>query len=113
MYCRGTDIGLLVADVSNPLTVEHLARWRDQLIEVSGEVPTIVALNKCDLAPEANVDAYGAQLDAHEAVMLVSAVSGFNIDALFERIGKLAFDRSKRSPSVALVPAVPSSRKRC
>jgi len=80
------DVLLEVVDASDPHLAEHRATVQTVLDELgAGEKPRVVVLNKADLVERAALDADGVAPVIGDAV-LVSALTGFGMDALRARI---------------------------
>ncbi|MGK2851702.1 MAG: GTPase HflX [Candidatus Limnocylindrales bacterium] len=80
------DVLLEVVDASDPHLAEHRTTVQTVLDELgAGEKPRVVVLNKADLVERAALDADGVAPVIGDAV-LVSALTGFGMDALRTRI---------------------------
>jgi small GTP-binding protein len=117
MFCRGTQLSILVGDLSRPETIAHLSNWRECLFNSGCRPPIVAALNKCDLCPDADADKYEAELSIADAVVMVSAKTAFNIDHLFGTCAKMLIEKGKEgtgsSDRTELRPAQDKHAKRC
>ena len=78
---RYADILVVVSDYSDTELAEHLAVTEEVIGDLgASDKPVIYAFNKCDLAPNAT----GTPL--RENAVVLSAVSGRNVDALIDKI---------------------------
>ncbi|CAG8519343.1 5585_t:CDS:2 [Paraglomus brasilianum] len=100
-FYRGADACVLVYDVNNYLTFEHLDRWRTEFLRQASpndplEFPLIVIGNKIDLSSRvvsrrqarAFADTYSGKtmkIKCFEA----SAKEGINVEAAFEHIARM------------------------
>jgi small GTP-binding protein len=108
MFCRGTEVCVLVADVTRPDTIAHLPRWREHLQKTGADPPVVIALNKADLVSGLTLSQFEEKLGKCDATILVSAKTSFNVDLLFMTCARLAAARkaktfSKEGESPALV----------
>jgi small GTP-binding protein len=86
MFCRNTDICLLVIDATRLETIENLGKWEGFLAEVGCHPPKIIVFNKLDLAPGLNPCTHPRVMElaaSYERHVLVSAKCGMNVDELF------------------------------
>ena len=91
-YYRGSEAGLVVADITKRETLEHIPKWIMELYEVVGRVPVILLVNKFDLADQF---AFGEmeikQVLSNLAVnyLFTSAKTGHNVETSFKELSKL------------------------
>lgn len=85
-YLAGASGAIIVADVTRTETMsslkDHIELFRNNTDKISGK-NIVIAINKLDLVEDFDEKALG--LD--EKVYKVSAKSGLNVEALFEKIG--------------------------
>ena len=91
-YYRGAKGALVVADVTRATTLQSLDDWIKSLIEVVGEVPLVILLNKTDLIDQikfslADVQEVAARYRAKS--MLCSAKTGKNVERAFLDLAKM------------------------
>jgi len=95
-YFPGTSGVIAVVDLTRRETLEGIPEWIRDVREVSGPVPTILAVNKKDLANQA---AFGAaeivavSRDVGCEVLSTSAKTGENVPEAFERLATLVSTR--------------------
>lgn len=90
-FYRGTRSTALVFDVTNPVTLERLVRWREEVLSVLPAQKFIVVGNKIDLLPNDGMDsakAYAAQIGAQ--YVGTSALTGEGVTTMFESLARLA-----------------------
>ena len=99
-YVRGAHAVLYVADGTRRETVEALASLQALVRDAAGDVPSIVALNKADLADRwALTGADGARLPAAgRHAVRTSARTGAGVEDVFHRLAEevLRVDASRR-----------------
>lgn len=88
-YIRGSSGALLVCDLTRPESLEHLARYQQDLSKIVPDAQTIVIANKMDLTAEhqlteAEVAAYASQFNA--PYYLTSAKVGDHVDGAFRQL---------------------------
>ena len=91
-YYRGAKGALVVADVTRATTLQSLDDWIKSLIEVVGDVPLVILLNKTDLIDQikfslADVQDIAARYRAKS--MLCSAKTGKNVERAFLDLAKM------------------------
>lgn len=105
-YYRGTDGCILVYDVSDPKSLEPLSYWYDEFstyVKTGSDpnsVPTLLLGNKCDLGyEETTVNEAKQFADTHdiggENHFIVSACSGENVEAAFEKLVSLCAEHQE------------------
>lgn len=89
VYFPGTEAAILVADLTRPDTFESLAEWAGALRAVCGDVMSVVAANKSDLAGGVVVRDEDAEAAA-EALgcgwLKTSAKTGKNVEEAFRSL---------------------------
>ena len=89
-YFYGANGILAVCDMARLQTLEDLDDWIDPVIKIVGDVPVHVAVNKVDLAEQAQVDedAVRAFTKAYSApYVFTSAKTGENVETAFQLLG--------------------------
>ena len=87
MYYRNANGALLVYDVSNQASFDHLPDWIEELENMTGPIPTILVGNKIDL-PRVVTREMGEKFAKEHKFLFIetSAKSGDNVDKAFERL---------------------------
>ena len=91
-YYRGSEAGLIVADITKRETLEHIPKWIMELYEVVGKVPVLLLVNKFDLDDQF---AFGEkeikQVLSNFAVnyLYTSAKTAHNVEKSFKELSKL------------------------
>ena len=97
-YLRGAHAVFFVADGTRRETYEHLFDLGRSTRAVTGDVPSIVALNKADLKDEwalTGSDSKRLLADGYQALN-TSAKTGEGVEDAFRRLAKAALDASHR-----------------
>lgn len=97
---RRADGILAVCDVTRKETLEDLDGIVDTVRIASGEVPIVLAVNKCDLTDKRQIEASDVKRFASKyraEYFFSSALSGENVEATFQAIGEavVTFRRQK------------------
>lgn len=90
-FYRGSRASALVYDVSNHESLEHLQRWREEILQAVKSQPLILVGNKTDLrraVPREEAERIAAGLDA--LYVETSALNGEGVPAMFEGLARLA-----------------------
>jgi len=95
-YFYGARGILAVADLTRRASLVDLADWVEAVRAVAGSIPVLVAVNKSDLASEAQfgqpeISETGARYGS--ACLMTSAKTGENVEEAFLRLGRLAAAR--------------------
>ena len=98
-YFHGAQGVLLVCDGTRPDTTINLPSWGQEVASVAGEIPTVVLVNKSDLAKQSKLMA-----DRIQALcgpkgwtwMMTSARTGENVPAAFELLARLHIERMRQ-----------------
>ena len=91
-YYRGAKGALVVADVTRVTTLQSIEDWIKSLVEVVGNVPMMILLNKTDLIDQikfslADVQDLAARYKAKS--LLCSAKTGKNVERAFGDLAKM------------------------
>ncbi len=103
-FYEGADGLIAVCDLTRTSTLNDLDGWLKALERVVGQVPTIIVGNKVDLEEEVQVPErlFLAFCEGHDApYIFTSAKSGYNVNALFTRLGQAILDRQVRRERIA------------
>jgi small GTP-binding protein len=83
-YLRGSHGVIFVADGTRAETCEQVADLQRVVRDAAGEVPAVIALNKCDLVGDWKLSAADeAALAARGALFRTSAKTGEHVEAMF------------------------------
>lgn len=100
-YFRGAAAVLLVYDICDRESFEWLIKWRDQVVEYTGDMSTVVLAivgNKADRSAERQVSEEEGRLTAERLGVSLffetSAKTGQNVTELFETVAKDAAAKS-------------------
>jgi len=97
IYYRDAKGALLCFDVNNPVSFQNLDKWREELEENLGNVPTILVGNKSDLEAKVSRAEAEAYAKKHNFIGYVewSAKSGEHIDKIFEALAIAMYKREE------------------
>ncbi len=104
-FYKGSRAAAMVYDVTDPVTLANLTRWRQELAGVSPMPPIVVVGNKIDLARAQPPDPARAFAESIGAPYLeTSAATSEGVPALFETLARLAYG----PPPPQAAPAPPA-----
>lgn len=121
-YYRGAVGCLIVYDVTNRASYDHIPRWLDDVRELAGnDVVVMLVGNKADLAVEERraVSHNEAALFAQERGLMhfeTSAATGEYVNDAFLKVARVALDRTSAEPNadvVGLDETAPRSKCSC
>ena len=101
---------ILVGDLSRPETIKSIEEfWLPEIYEVLGTIPVVFVGNKCDLGEQTNAQAKELERISAKVempIMLCSAKTGENVEAVFRRVGELILykDFGEKKPVGELTP---------
>ena len=122
-FFRGTEACILVADLTNRVSFDHLENWRNTMIEAVGiddthSFPFAIFANKADkvvarVVSEAEVQEWGRRLDC--PVFEVSAKNGVNVETGFKQVLTRFVENSYVVPMLIASPKLEPAegRQRC
>lgn len=90
-FYRGSRATALVYDVSSLESLDHLRRWKEEILQAVASQPFILVGNKTDLrraVPREEAERLAASMDALYAE--TSALNGEGVPAMFEGLARLA-----------------------
>lgn len=89
-YLRGASGLIIVVDPTRPNTVEIARKMKEKAVEMLGDIPITVAMNKADLKSEWSIDS--SDMKTIEALSTdlyhTSAKTGDNVDQLFSSLAR-------------------------
>ncbi|KAG0667945.1 hypothetical protein C6P45_005220 [Maudiozyma exigua] len=91
MYYRGTDVAIIVYDITSPISLSHAEDWIEELrsyvdTERRSDLRIILAANKSDLLEEGYKQPEELRNNKFNDFVVVSAKTGEGINILFEGI---------------------------
>ena len=96
MYYRDAKGALLCYDVNNHRSFENLDKWREELEENRGIVPTILVGNKIDLERKVTrQEGLDYALKHNYLFMECSAKTGDSVDQMFEKLAVEIFKKEE------------------
>lgn len=106
-FLKNSDAALLVYDLTDTATLEHLQDRMEQIKEANGEEEPVFLVigNKLDLQePEMNTEEindyfveHGIKFDEPIQTVFTSAKTGENVEHAFKRLGKMVLNRKTLS----------------
>ena len=91
-FMSGTDMGIIVFDLTRPSSLENVSRWINEIHAMVPKLPLVLVGNKSDLTNERQIPKEAAENAAKEHDMIwyleTSAKSGDNIIQLFKDIAQ-------------------------
>ncbi len=94
-YFRGARGIVAVADITRRATLRNLLVWIESVKETSGSLPTVIVVNKADLAPEfgaAEIEEVARATGSD--YFLASAKSGVEVETAFRKLSTLIAEQS-------------------
>ena len=119
LYARSSDLGIITVSITDKASFESVDQWIELVTNACSPVPPLVlAVNKTDDFEHAvyTVDEINNQFkDKFKGIFFVSALSGENIDQLFEFAAVEAVNFSKENQPPPEQPQVQkdSKEKKC
>ncbi len=96
-YCKGSNGGIFVYDVTNLASLHSLHEWMEVIFENAPKIPILVVGTKIDLVEKRKVAKEEAIQVVKSSVMTgyaeVSAKTGFNVEKVFETLSKIIWKR--------------------
>jgi small GTP-binding protein len=113
VYAKGSHAAVIVFDLTNSVSYEHVAGWYEYIVQTVGEIIICLAANKSDLPPTVDInEVFQWAADHHVQVTRTSAKDRVNVEALFETVARELIKSAKpakgqqekppESPSVEL-----------
>ena len=103
-FYKGAQGALLVFDTTRPETLEPLKEWREEILNVCGEIPFVICGNKIDLEVGVSIEEVKEFAEEINAPLLfTSAKTGENIEEAFTLLTEKIHKTSavlERTPSV-------------
>ena len=113
MYYRDATAAILLFDLTNHQTFEHLESWIDEFISATGpDRPIYIVGNKRDLSPNVTNDEIGVFISHHKLKYFpISALTGEGLDALINELTKLI--KRTNTPQTGILQEYDEERKCC
>ncbi len=93
-FYRGSCAAILVYDVTSPESLEHLVKWREEILQVVPDEPFILIGNKIDLERTQDPEIARRFSKMIKAPYLeTSALTGEGVSDLFQRVAVLAMTK--------------------
>ena len=95
-YYKGANGALVVGDLTNAQSIEHMQRWKDDFLRVEKEARIVAVLNKKDLenlVPSSLLDKVGSYLGAE--IRMTSAKTGEGVEETFALLGKAIMEMKR------------------
>jgi Ras-related protein Rab-7A len=120
-FYRGTNACVLVFDVTNYETFEHLSSWRRGLVDRAEvlrpeDFPFVVFANKCDLIDDrvvAREEAEAYQSAEGLTLFEVSAKTGENVETGMLRLLQMHLAYQKKDVVICPIDLTPTKQKHC
>ncbi len=99
-YYRGAAGALFVADITRPVTVEHLSQYIEEFRQVSPDADAVVLLNKVDLLPDHAVEAFDQEPLREKLglpIFLTSARTGYNVENAFLTLARRLLEKTNNA----------------
>jgi small GTP-binding protein len=94
MYYRNAQGALIVYDVTNQASFDHINQWIEELENMTGPIPTILVGNKIDMPRVVAKEKAEAFAKSHNFLYIeTSAKYGDNIENAFERLALVIYKR--------------------
>lgn len=105
MFSRGSNVCILVADLVNHSSIEHLSKWKEVLEKTNTEIPIVVGLNKLDLLSDINkgIALTEEVMQSFPKVSLVSAKTGEGVEGMFRMAATMALASETKSADSASI----------
>jgi small GTP-binding protein len=108
VYAKGSNAAVIVFDLQNTISYDHVQGWYDYIIQNVGEIVICLAANKSDLPEKVDYnEVFQWAADHHVEVTRTSAKDGVNVEALFETIARELEKKAKPSKSQTKVEEEP------
>ena len=116
-YAKGIDVAILVFDLTNIQTLQHLEEWADVIHEraASTKPALILVGNKIDAEPisvteeQVQMTCYALQCEYFE----ISARMKDSVDTLFNRVAQICIDRLNGVYTPIVVPPPDGAEANC
>lgn len=96
VFIRGANACIIVADITNKSSIEHINDWRDEVTSCNSNPVFIVAFNKVDLVNEIGT-VFNPLMEQfsneYSHIFAVSAKDGTGVFDLFECAGRLCLNQ--------------------
>lgn len=96
-YCKSKNGAIIMYDITNRLSLDHLPDWTQIIREHAGDIPIILIGNKLDLEKSREVTKEEVILTAKKynlsAYIEISSKTGQNVEKAFEVITEILIER--------------------
>ena len=97
IYCKGNNAAMIMYDITNRQSLDHLPEWTQIIREHAGDIPIMLIGNKLDLEKSREVSRDEGILTAKKynlsAYIEISSKTGKNVEKAFEVITEILFER--------------------
>lgn len=96
IYYKGVEGAIILFDLTNSNTFDHLSKWTTELEQCGGNVPFIIGGNKADLKGARKIDQKAAEQFAHDHNALyfdTSAKDGSGVEEIFHKLTELMLEK--------------------
>lgn len=95
-YLRGASGCIYVADGTRPATLDVVLDLQGRAVNAIGQVPSILAINKCDLESQWELDTEKIRqwMSQGSPVLHTSAKTGNRVDTAFEKLAAMIMEKS-------------------
>ena len=96
-YCKGANAAFFLYNITIPHTFEHLPDWVQIIREYAGDIPILLVGTNAHLQRQRAItkeqDFQAVRMYNLSGFLEVSALTGYNVEELFDNITELLFDR--------------------
>jgi len=96
-YCKGANGALILYDITNPNSLEHLPDWTNIIREHAGDIPIMLVGTKAHLEEQREVTREqgisNARIHNLSGFIEVSSKTGQNVEQLFETMMEKLFEK--------------------
>lgn len=95
-YYKGANGALLVCDLTRPMTIDHLGKWKEDFLRSAPGAKVVLVANKADLESKVPKD----RLDAAEGMLggkmiMTSAKTGEGVEEAFLELGRIIMEAGR------------------
>lgn len=92
VYYKATDGAIILFDLTNPVTFDHISHWITEMEQCCGKIPFVIGGNKSDLTENRRINQSIAQdfAKGHNALYCeTSAKDGSGVDLIFQKLSEI------------------------